>query len=128
VRIVITERHTGYFNKRYIEIKKIFGTHLVGSVNDPYNGIAKCKCNICLEDIDTNFYSCGGELYNRCNYHICNKCYFLTGTSKHSHEVKKYIHPFADGALITFKKTSIMEIPNWTSNAEKIIRKYGKHT
>lgn len=113
---------------RYIIIKDISDKYLKGTISDPYNGQCSFKCNICHTNCNLQVWTCTNGLdefsgNNKCNYQLCDKCYEKY-KHLHNHPFKLYKHKYCDGTIITFKKTSIMEIPNWTPNTTKLIEKY----
>lgn len=111
--------------KIYVRILKIDKEYLTGIVEDPYHGELKICCNECRKYIGYYYYRKTVLFCDKCDYHICEECrksqnYDLQKINKHEHKlvVFKDNTPFINGTIITFKRNSIIEIPNWTKNTE----------
>src|SRR5271169_1258761 len=51
----------GKWQNKYVEIRRIFGDHFIGTINDPYSNEYKLYCNKCNEWIDPReLYCCEG--------------------------------------------------------------------
>ncbi len=107
---------------RYVEILGTSGKYLTGKVADPYYGGGDFSCNECRKFMapGEQFWSCLKDI--ECwDYHNCKGCY---DKKIHEHHGDMTRYPFVNGTLVTFKRGCISEIPNWTPNAIKIIKKY----
>lgn len=126
VRVIITTDKL--YATRYIQIKSISDKYFKGVVADPYHGYCFLGCNVCNKSCNLQAWSCTNGFdkndgMNNCNYHLCDKCYKKHGKS-HEHPFKLYKHSFCQGTIVVFKKTNVMEIPDWSSNTTKLIEKY----
>lgn len=105
---------------RYIRITQNLGDLLVGFIEDPYWGniYRGALCHTCAKKFD--FWSetvyCGSGCY-----YMCESCYIKTDDSLKK-DMQQY--PFKNGVRIVFKRSSIMEIPDWTTHTTKIINRY----
>lgn len=109
---------------RYVDVKYITDKYITGVINDPYNGMPRFYCNNCNEYCGLQVFACSDKLTvegnNGCDFHLCHKC----RKTKHEHKMVPYKHAYCNGTILVFKKTCIMEIPDWTKNADKIINQY----
>ena len=115
------------YNIRYLEIVSLSKKYLLGRINDPYKGgLGYCcnECNnYCLEIDKEHIYGCNGELSNDCDYHICSKCYKDDKAKDHPHTISD-IKLIQNRGLITFKRSSILEIPNWSKNTKDFVLRF----
>ena len=119
---------------RYIKITKILSSiHFFGYIRDPYITEEHNSCNLCLEHIDVKeLYTCNGEFYNSCCFHVHKKCMQKLNINKEQtfecskqHPLKKIKVNYSNGTIISFKKNNIIEIPDWSKNTENFGEIFG---
>lgn len=115
----------------YFKVIQFAGkTHCIGKLEDPYQGGGDITCNLCEKDISKckRMYGClppnidfcrHNIIHNRCDYHVCDKCH---KKSKHEHELR--VIPYMNGTLLTFPRSCILEVPDWTNNTKDFLNIY----
>lgn len=121
VRVCLVFRSSDYWIKRYVRVTEIHGKHLLGVVDDPYNGTPDAGCDGC-----NRYFSAkekGIKTCHACSFHLCSKC---LKQKTHEHTLVDYNNhtDFCNETVISFKQNAIMEIPNWTTNTARICEKF----
>jgi len=126
VRIVVKRNNDSLL--LYTRIIKIFGDNdrYLGIIDDPYFGYSGFTCDVCLKFFDENngVFACT-DGYSECNMHYHKTCATQSFTCEYCYK-DIYRLPFQNGDRVSFERSCIFEIPNWTENTTKICEIHSK--